>query len=73
MSEPCPTCTQFLVVVRRLPANDVPLEEGPFTMVERSHHFADLIGAIRGHDVDREPSRPGHATSAGSATRPQAI
>jgi hypothetical protein len=42
-------------------------------MVERSHHFADLIGAIRGHDVDREPSRPGHATSAGSATRPQAI
>ncbi|MGQ0663921.1 MAG: phytanoyl-CoA dioxygenase family protein [Pseudomonadota bacterium] len=43
-----------------VPLGDVPAGEGPLLVVEGSHRFDDLIAAYRGHDVDRDPSRPGH-------------
>jgi hypothetical protein len=43
-----------------IPLGDVAVADGPLAIVEDSHRFADLIARYRGHDVDRDPSRPGH-------------
>lgn len=42
-----------------LPLGDVRPEEGPLMIVEGSQRFDDLKTRYRGHDVDRDPSRPG--------------
>ena len=42
-----------------LPLGDVPQSDGPLFIVENSHRFDDLIESYRGHDVDRQPERPG--------------
>lgn len=43
-----------------IPLGDVAVADGPLAVVEGSHRFDGLIGRYRGHDVDRDPSRPGH-------------
>lgn len=43
-----------------IPLGDVAVADGPLAVVEGSHRFDDLIATYRGHDVDRDPSRPGH-------------
>jgi hypothetical protein len=48
------------VVTTWVPLGDVPVADGPLAVVEGSHRFADLTESYRGHDVDRDPSRPGH-------------
>jgi ectoine hydroxylase-related dioxygenase (phytanoyl-CoA dioxygenase family) len=48
------------VVTVWIPLGDVAVADGPLAVVEGSHRFADLVGRYRGHDVDRDPSRPGH-------------
>ncbi len=45
-----------------IPLGDVTAAEGPITVVEGSHRFDDLIAGMRGHDVDRDPSRSGTVT-----------
>ncbi|MBL8671914.1 MAG: phytanoyl-CoA dioxygenase family protein [Alphaproteobacteria bacterium] len=47
------------IVTFWVPLGDVPIAAGPIVVVEGSHRFADLAEAYRGHDVDRDPSRPG--------------
>jgi len=42
------------------PIGAVGLEEGPLYMVEGSHRWPELRERFEGHDVDRDPSRPGH-------------
>ncbi len=42
------------------PIGPVGLEEGPLYMVEGSHRWPELRERFEGHDVDRDPSRPGH-------------
>ncbi len=46
-----------------IPLGDVALEEGPLTVVEGGHRLEDLIAAFRGHDVDRDSSRPGYVAT----------
>ena len=43
-----------------IPLGDVPPGDGPIVVVEGSHRFADLVASFMGHDVDRDPGRPGH-------------
>jgi len=42
------------------PLGAVPRAEGPLYILEGSHRWSDLRDAFEGHDVDRDPSRPGH-------------
>jgi ectoine hydroxylase-related dioxygenase (phytanoyl-CoA dioxygenase family) len=42
------------------PLGDVGLDEGPLYIVEGSHRWPDLRARFEGHDVDLDPSRPGH-------------
>ena len=51
--------TERLVTVWT-PIGSVELEEGPLYMVEGSHRWPELRERFEGHDVDRDPSRPGH-------------
>lgn len=46
------TCWTLLGAVGR--------DEGPLYMVEGSHRWPDLRERFESHDVDRDPSRPGH-------------
>jgi hypothetical protein len=55
------------VVTTWVPLGDVPVEDGPLAVVEASHRFADLTEIYRGHDVDRDPSRPGHVADSAAA------
>jgi len=55
------------VVTTWVPLGDVPVADGPLAVVEGSHRFADLTESFRGHDVDRDPSRPGHVAESTSA------
>lgn len=43
-----------------VPLGDVSVADGPLAVIENSHCLDDLIASYRGHDVDRDPSRPGH-------------
>ena len=43
-----------------IPLGDIPATDGPLLVVEGSHRFDDLIARFRGHDVDVNPSMPGH-------------
>lgn len=51
--------TERLVTVWT-PIGSVEQEEGPLYMVEGSHRWPELKERFEGHDVDRDPSRPGH-------------
>lgn len=42
------------------PIGSVARDEGPLYMVEGSHRWSHLRERFEGHDVDRDPSRPGH-------------
>lgn len=42
------------------PVGAVGRDEGPLYMVEGSHRWPELRERFEGHDVDRDPSRPGH-------------
>ncbi|MSP50691.1 MAG: hypothetical protein EXQ95_15370 [Alphaproteobacteria bacterium] len=55
------------VVTAWTPLGDVAVADGPLAIVENSHRFADLIGRYLGHDVDRDPSRPGHVAESARA------
>ncbi|MBL8690051.1 MAG: phytanoyl-CoA dioxygenase family protein [Rhodospirillaceae bacterium] len=55
------------VVTTWIPLGDVAVADGPLAVVENSHRFEDLIASYRGHDVDRDPSRPGHVAESASA------
>ena len=44
------------------PLGPVPRDEGSLYILERSHCWVELREAFEGHDVDRNPSRPGHIT-----------
>lgn len=50
-----------------IPLGDVAIADGPLAVVEGSHRFDDLIASYRGHDVDRDPSRPGHVADSARA------
>lgn len=50
-----------------IPLGDVAVADGPIAVIEGSHRFDDLTGAYRGHDVDRNPSRPGHVADSAFA------
>jgi hypothetical protein len=50
-----------------IPLGDVAVGDGPLAVVENSHRLAELIGRYRGHDVDRDPSRPGHVAESARA------
>lgn len=55
------------VVTTWIPLGDVTVADGPLAVVENSHRFEDLIASYRGHDVDRDPSRPGHVAESAYA------
>lgn len=42
------------------PLCPISLSDGPLFVLENSHHWADIRQRFEGHDVDRDPSRPGH-------------
>lgn len=42
------------------PIGAVGRDEGPLYIVEGSHRWPELRARFEGHDVDRDPSRPGH-------------
>lgn len=42
------------------PLCDISLNEGPLYILEGSHNWPDIRQQFEGHDVDRDPSRPGH-------------
>lgn len=42
------------------PLCPIGLNEGTLYVLEGSHNWADLRQQFEGHDVDRDPSRPGH-------------
>ncbi len=44
------------------PLADIALTDGTLYVLEGSHRWADLRAQFDGHDVDRDPSRPGHIT-----------
>lgn len=50
-----------------IPLGDVTVADGPVAVVENSHSFGDLVSRYRGHDVDRDPSRPGHVAESARA------
>lgn len=39
---------------------DINLNNGPLYVLEDSHRWEDIRSEFEGHDVDRDPSRPGH-------------
>jgi hypothetical protein len=39
---------------------DIGLNEGPLYVLEGSQNWSDIRQKFEGHDVDRDPSRPGH-------------
>lgn len=43
-----------------VPLGDVAIADGPLAVIENGHRLDGLIASYRGHDVDRDPSRPGH-------------
>ncbi len=43
-----------------IPLGNVPAEDGPIAILEGSHRLETMIADFRGHDVDRDPSRPGY-------------
>lgn len=43
-----------------IPLGKIGLDESPLFAVEGSHEFADIREMFEGHDVDRDPTRPGH-------------
>jgi len=55
------------VVTTWIPLGDVAIADGPLAVVENSHRFEDLIASYRGHDVDRDPARPGHVADSAFA------
>jgi ectoine hydroxylase-related dioxygenase (phytanoyl-CoA dioxygenase family) len=42
------------------PLCDINLNNGPLYVLEGSHEWSDIRRQFEGHDVDRDPSRPGH-------------
>jgi ectoine hydroxylase-related dioxygenase (phytanoyl-CoA dioxygenase family) len=42
------------------PLCDISLTNGPLYILEGSHRWSDIREEFEGHDVDRDPSRPGH-------------
>jgi len=42
------------------PLTPITLLDGPLYVLEGSHNWADIRQQFEGHDVDRDPSRPGH-------------
>ena len=42
------------------PLCTIALTDGPLYILEGSHHWADIRMRFEGHDVDRDPNRPGH-------------
>jgi hypothetical protein len=50
-----------------IPLGDVAIADGPLAVVENSHRFGDLIERYRGHDVDRDKTRPGHVAESARA------
>ena len=42
------------------PLCDIDLNNGPIYVLEGSHGWNDIRAEFEGHDVDRDPSRPGH-------------
>ena len=42
------------------PLCPISLSEGTLYILKGSHNWADLRQQFEGHDVDRDPSRPGH-------------
>jgi ectoine hydroxylase-related dioxygenase (phytanoyl-CoA dioxygenase family) len=46
------------------PLGHVARDEGPLYVVEDSHRDPDIRAKFEGHDVDRDPSRPGHFDAA---------
>ncbi len=46
------------------PLCDIDLYNGPLYILEGSHEWSDIRQAFEGHDVDRDPSRPGHIEEA---------
>ncbi len=55
------------VVTAWIPLGDVAVADGPLAVVENSNRFDDLTASYRGHDVDRDPSRPGHVAESAFA------
>jgi hypothetical protein len=43
-----------------IPLGPVGIDESPLFVVENSHTFGDIRSRFEGHDVDRDPMRPGH-------------
>lgn len=42
------------------PLCTIARRDGPLYILEGSHHWADIRKRFEGHDVDRDPKRPGH-------------
>lgn len=42
------------------PLCDISLANGSLYILENSHNWSDVRAEFEGHDVDRDPSRPGH-------------
>lgn len=42
------------------PLCPIDLSDGPLYILENSHNWADIRKRFEGHDVDRDPTRPGH-------------
>ena len=42
------------------PLSSISLSDGPLYILEGSHNWSDIREHFEGHDVDRDPSRPGH-------------
>lgn len=42
------------------PLCNIDLNNGPLYVLEGSHAWKDIRAAFEGHDVDRDPARPGH-------------
>jgi len=42
------------------PLCPIEMSDGPLYILENSHNWADIRQLFEGHDVDRDPNRPGH-------------
>ncbi len=42
------------------PLSPISLNDGPLYILRDSHRWSDIRQQFEGHDVDRDPSRPGH-------------
>ncbi|MEM7463096.1 MAG: phytanoyl-CoA dioxygenase family protein, partial [Pseudomonadota bacterium] len=42
------------------PLSPISLSDGPLYILKDSHKWTDIRQQFEGHDVDRDPSRPGH-------------